>query len=533
MGNQESAPKNNKIIRKQRNDNRTDQNTQQYYQQSNQQYQQQQQQQQQYYQQPKQQNYNNQQYYQQPQQSHQQQQNYNTQQYYQQPNQQHNQQPNRQHNQQNYNNQQYYQQPQQQSHQQQSHQQQSHQQQNYNYQQQSQTLQQSSVKSRLENQNANNNLIASRNLLNSGNNSPPPIMPYPESTQLVQKYNLNAELNPYNFTDEVDKFKNELDNEKTKFNEDEMKRRAEFDRNIEKKNEYLSSQIKNFEEKYNPYKILGLNNDDNNLVNIKKAYKKMALKYHPDKVGDKYNNEFQLVTQSYVYLLNKSEKMSEIKNKTSKKVEFVEYADDINESVENIYVSKDKFDLNTFNKIFEKYKLPDASDDGYGELYKEKIDEKSPAENEIFGKKFNKEVFNSQFDNIKSKKASTDIIEYNEPEALFSSSGSGFTELGLNKVNDFSANNLSYTDYRKAHVDETLLIDTSKVKFKTYNSVEQLENDRSKISYKPNNEEILRNSNLDRMKKQKEDERLKYLQDRDDVINNHYKKINNKLIVHK
>ena len=533
MGNQESAPKNNKIIRKQRNDNRTDQNTQQYYQQ------QQQHQQQKYYQQPLQQNYNtqqysqqsyqnynNQQYYQQPHQ------NYNTQQYYQQP-QQSQQQP-----QQNYNTQQYYQQSQQHQQPQQNYNYQQHQQpqQNYNYQQQSQTLQQTSVKSRLENQNANNNLIASRNLLNAGNNSPPPIMPYPESTQLVQKYNLNAELNPYNFTDEVDKFKNELDNEKTKFNEDEMKRRADFDRNMEKKNEYLSNQIKNFEEKYNPYKILGLNNDDNNLVNIKKAYKKMALKYHPDKVGDKYNNEFQLVTQSYVYLLNKSEKMSEIKNKTSKKVEFVEYADDINESVENIYVSKDKFDLNTFNKIFEKYKLPDAFDDGYGELYKEKIDEKSPAENEIFGKKFNKEVFNSQFDNIKNKKASSDIIEYNEPEALFSSSGSGFTELGLNKVNNFGAennNNLSYTDYRKAHVDETLLIDTSKVKFKTYNSVEQLENDRSKISYKPNQEEILRNSNLDRMKKQKEDERLKYLQDRDDVINNHYKKINNKLIVHK
>ena len=496
MGNQESAPKNNKIIRKQRNDTRIDHN----YQQSKQIYNNQQ---------PKQ-NYNTQQYhqqnYQQPQQNYQQpQQNYNTTQYYQQP-------------------QQYYQQPIQQ---------------NYNntqyYQQQSQNIQQSSVKSRLENQNANNNLIANRNLLNApySTNNPPPIMPYPESTQLVQKYNLNAELNPYNFTEEVDKFKNELDNEKTKFNEDEMKRRADFDRNMEKKNEYLSNQIKNFEEKYNPYKILGLNNDDNNLVNIKKAYKKMALKYHPDKVGDKYNNEFQLVTQSYVYLLNKSEKMNELKNKTSKKVEFVEYADDINESVENIYVSKDKFDLNTFNKIFEKYKLPDAYDDGYGELYKEKLDEKSPAENEIFGKKFNKEVFNSQFDDIKSKKASTDIIQYNEPEALYSSSGSGFTELGLNKVNDFSANNLSYTDYRKAHVDETLLIDTSKVNFKTYNSVEQLENDRSKISYKPNQEEILRNSNLDRIKKQKEDERLKYLQDRDDVINNHYKKINNKLIVHK
>ena len=184
--------------------------------------------------------------------------------------------------------------------------------------------------------------------------------------------------------------------------------------------------------------------------------------------------------------------------------------------------NKKKLDLNSLNELEE---LLISSDTGV------KVAEQIV--NLLKKKKFNKEVFNTQFDNIKSKKASTDIIEYNEPEALYSSSGSGFTELGLNKVNDFSANNLSYTDYRKAHVDETLLIDTSKVKFKTYNSVEQLENDRSKISYKPNQEEILRNSNLDRMKKQKEDERLKYLQDRDDVINNHYKKLNNKLIVHK
>lgn len=520
MGNQESIPEKKKKSNKNKEYyepqyvqkqyyNQQSQNTyvqqnpqyvqQRYNQQQNPQYYNQQQQYQQQY-------YNNQQHYQQNQYIQQQNPQYYNQPQYQQPNQQHyNQQPN------------YQQNPQ-------------------YVQQQSTQLQQNSMKLRMENQNANNNLIANRNLLNANNNAPPPIMPYPESTQLVQKYNLNAELNPYNFTEEVDKFKIELDNEKTKFNEEEMKRRAEFDRNMEKKNEYLNNQIKNFETKYNPYKILGLDNDDNNLVNIKKAYKKMALKYHPDKVGDKYNNEFQLVTQSYVYLINKCEQINEVKNKTSKKVEFVEYTDDVNDSVENIYVSKDKFDLNTFNKIFEKYKLPDAFDDGYGDLYKEDLNEKSTSsDNEIFGKKFNKEIFNSQFDNIKSKKASSDIIEYNEPEALYSSSGSGFTELGLNKVNDFGAknNNLTYTDYRKAHVDETLLIDASKVKFKTYNSVEQLENDRSKISYKPSQEEILRNSNLDRMKKQKEDERLRYLQDRDDIIKNHYKKLNNKLIVHK
>jgi hypothetical protein len=375
--------------------------------------------------------------------------------------------------------------------------------------------------------------IIERNMLGDiySRSNVPPLMPYPVSTQ---KQNLNAELSPYNFTEEVKKFKNDIDEEKVKFDDEERKRRIEFENLMEKKHEYLENQIKNFEEKYNPYKILELQKNETDLSNIKKAYKRMALKYHPDKVGDKYINEFQLVTQSYIYLISKVEKMNELNTKISKKVHFAEYVDDVNDGVENIYVDKDNFDLNKFNQIFDKYKLPDTYDDGYGDLYKEELNDKN-TDNEIFGKKFNKEIFNSQFDSIKNKK-STEIIEYQEPDAIFASNTSGFSELGIKSVNNFGAQNnniLSYTDYKKAHVDETLLIDVNKVKYKQYNSIDQLESDRSKISYKASEDDILRYSHLDRMKKQKEDERQRYLQDRDEIINNQYKKLNNKLIINK
>ncbi len=467
-------------------------------------------QQQQYYQQPphQSQQYSQSQYYQHPQQ---QPQKYSQSQYYQQPQQQ----P-----------QQYYQQP---NNQYQQHHQQQNSQQYYDqrppikppqYNQQHQISHQP-ISSRQQinqvQQNTGNNMIAERNMLGQiyqqggGNgNGGTALMPYPVSTTI--------DLNPYNFNDEVEKFKGEIETEKVKFNEEEKRRRKEFDTAMDNKKKFLDDQIKMFETKYNPYHVLGLVDNDNNLANIKKAYKKMALKYHPDKVGDGYTKEFQLVTQSYIYLLNKVEQMDELNAKMNKKVEFVDYVDDINENVENIYVSKDKFDINQFNKIFEKYKIPDSNDDGYGNLYKEDL-KSSVGSNNIFGEKFNKEVFNTTFEQTK-KKMSSDIIQYQEPEAIFAFGTAGFTELGAGRVEDFSGSN--YTDYKKAHIDETMLIDVNSVKYKQYNSVEQLEKDRANISYKASDEDIIRYSHLEKMKKQKEDDRLRQQLERDELIKNQY-----------
>lgn len=348
----------------------------------------------------------------------------------------------------------------------------------------------------------------------------------------------NIEFTPYNFNDEVSKYKTTLTNENTEFERNEIERRNNFKKKQSEKEKYLNKHIKLFEEKYDPWSILGLKNGDYNIESIKKAYKKSALKYHPDKAGDKYKDMFQIITQSYIYLLQKAEKNNGEQTKISAPVTNVNYEDNINESVENIYVSKDKFDLNQFNQIFEKYKVPSSYDKGYGDMAKESIG--GNGDDQVFGQKFNNDVFNAHFNNVKTKKKmSTSVIEYKDPEALESSLINLNTTFlgGVDDIDDFgsvnASNNLSYTDYRKAHVDETMLIDVNKVNYKTYNSIDHLENERSKLLYEASPEDRRRNEYLERKKLEDDNSRSQRQNQFDNMVEEQYRKINQRLIVHK
>ena len=364
------------------------------------------------------------------------------------------------------------------------------------------------------------------------------ITPYPTNSNNeldIPKTNFdNIKFTPYNFNDEVNKYNKNIDNERDVFENNEKTRRKIFENNEKTKKEFLNKEIKKFETDYNPWKILDLNDNDYNINNIKKAYKKMALKYHPDKAGNKYEDKFQLITQSYIYLLGKAEENNIISTKINKAVENVNYEDNINESVENIYIDKDKFDINQFNKIFDTYKIPNSFDKGYSDLMNKDIQKN---DEQVFGKKFNNDIFNAHFDNIKNKKIGSDIIQYQEPEALDSSNNNlNQTFFGVNDIEDFGSinnSNLSYTDYKKAHVDETLLIDINKVKYKTYNSIDQLESDRSNISYTQNHEDKLRYDYLEKKRLEDDNLRLHHQKNYDDMVKKQYNKINQRLIIHK
>jgi hypothetical protein len=390
----------------------------------------------------------------------------------------------------------------------------------------------------IDKKNVNNTLIQ-RNMLSDiyikNNNY---ITPYPSNSNNdidIPKTNFdNIKFTPYNFNDEVNTYKKNIDTEREQFEHNEREKRKLFENNQRIKKEFLNKEIQKFEVEYNPWKILNLKDNDYNINNIKKAYKKMALLYHPDKAGNKYEDKFQLITQSYIYLLGKAEDNNIINNKINKNVENIDYEDNINESVENIYIDKDKFDINQFNKIFDKYKIPNSFDKGYSDLMKEDIKHK---DEQVFGKKFNSDIFNAHFDNIKNKKIGNEMIEYQEPEALDSSTNNlNQTFFGMNDMDDFGSmnnNNLSYTDYKKAHVDETLLIDVNKVKYKTYNSIDHLENERSSISYNPTHEDKIRYEYLERKRLEEDNLRLQHQKNYDDMISKQYKKINQKLIINK
>jgi len=391
-----------------------------------------------------------------------------------------------------------------------------------------------------------NNAIMERNVLSDLYNSQKQqtrVFDYPSNSNNeldIPKKNFdNIEFTPFNFNDEVNKYKKSLNDEREDFDKIEKVRRSKFEKVESEKKNYLESQIKNFELKYNPWEILGLKYKDYDINNIKKAYKKNALKYHPDRAGNKYEDKFQLITQSYIYLLDKAEQYNQTEIKINKKVENIDYEDNINEKAENIYVSKDKFDLNQFNKIFEDYKVPSTFDKGYSDLMKQDIKtNKNNDNNQVFGKSFNKDVFNAHFEKLKiNNKNNTDMIQYKEPDALDTSLGNlNQSFLGVDEMDDFGAvnsNALSYTDYKKAHVDETMLIDVNKVKYKTYKSIDQLESDRSQLSYTQSPEDRQRQEYMERKRMEDDNIRIQKQRDYDEMVQQNYNKINRKLIVNK
>ena len=162
---------------------------------------------------------------------------------------------------------------------------------------------------------------------------------------------------------------------------------------------------------------------------------------------------------------------------------------------------------------------------------------KNNDEDAIFGKKFNNDIFNAHFDNIKNRKKGNEVIEYREPSAIDSSlSNLNQTHFGIDDIEDFGCvnnNNLSYTDIKKAHVDETLLIDINKVKYKTYKSIDQLEHDRSNISYNLSIEDKIRYDNLEKKRMEEDNFRIQQQKNYDERIKNQYDKLNRKLIINK
>ncbi len=365
---------------------------------------------------------------------------------------------------------------------------------------------------------------------------------YQHNQQSYQQTSLSKQQSksifaPDSINTDLSKLESDIQNEYAQFEQEERQRRKAFEDKQMKKKEYIQKQINSFETEFNPYEILEIHKSEATIDKVKKQYKKMALKYHPDKAGAKYEGKFQLITQSYIYLLNKLEQDDQQKNKTTQKVVKKTYENDLNDGMVNMYVDKDKFDINRFNEIFEKYKIPDVHDDGYGDLMKGKDDLHSKKdENAVFGKNFNQAIFNAHFDELKSKKVGTDVIAYREPEALDLNS-LGCSELGVSKVNDYGTSSmggsLGFSDYKKAHIDETLLINPNSVKLKQYKDVNQLESERSNISFQASREDIEYRERIERKRQEDESNRLHQMKLRDSMIENHYNKMNKKLIVNK
>ncbi len=272
--------------------------------------------------------------------------------------------------------------------------------------------------------------------------------------------------------------------------EDEQARLQEAVERIKRKRaEMFRQELSAFEQKFNPFEVLGLSEATNDVALIKKAYRKQSLRHHPDKGGSEV--KFEAVTKAYMYIMRKLERLNiqvqDFSQLRGGAQEFKESQE--TDQRENIYVDKDRFNPAQFNEIYDKYRLDMPEDDGYGEMMD--ASDRSQQTKEVptaavFSGKFNREVFNSVFDDNKTDDEETQMIVYDEPQPLISS-GLAYAELGSGKITDFGQNDKvsggRYTDYKRAYGRDSKLINPNKVSYKSYKNVDDLEKDRGNISY--------------------------------------------------
>lgn len=222
---------------------------------------------------------------------------------------------------------------------------------------------------------------------------------------------------------------------------------------------------------------------------LKGAYKKAVVRAHPDKGGSE--KEFEAVTRAYAYLgdiLSRIHGGRSVEGKVEAPTKLANGRNTESESwkmVEPVQLNPSKLNLDAFNTMFEKTRIPDPEESGYGDWLKGG-DSSSSSEAPKFGGKFNRDVFNDVFAEEQQKKSSgkgaTNALVAQE---LSLASRMGFaTELGRTGRDDYTVaaneRGVAYTDLKKAYTEyNTFSHQTAGVRVDA-RSIEQVTKDREK-----------------------------------------------------
>ena len=200
---------------------------------------------------------------------------------------------------------------------------------------------------------------------------------------------------------------------------------------------------------------------------LKSAYKKMALKAHPDKKGGS-EEYFEAVTRAYAYLSEILKHMKGSRTPTNTRVEApssLSSRRDMEEEKwkhsEPVRLNAKNLDMNAFNKLFEQTHIPDPDTDGYGDWLKSA--DSSSSSGPKFGGEFNRDVFNRMFEDEarKGKNQSHNLIVHPGEMALTLNPTNGVDFVG-ERPDSFTAapnSKFQFTDLRGAYTTECTIAD--------------------------------------------------------------------------
>lgn len=157
------------------------------------------------------------------------------------------------------------------------------------------------------------------------------------------------------------------------------------------------------------------------------------------------------------------------------------------------------------------------------------------AQPKMFGDNFNKDLFNHTFEKYKSeqKSKSQQLTTYTKPEERISlRNQDSLMVLGQGKISDFggTTDNLSYTDYKQAFTDSTLIDPNSVDISSRKTSIGSVKSERKNISYNMNKQdkEVYAKQLLEQQRS--EENRIKRLQKYDQQTKDSYEKIHSLLL---
>lgn len=346
---------------------------------------------------------------------------------------------------------------------------------------------------------------------------PPPsrnfdtLMVRPESTKIAP--------NLMNVNDKIEQFKREQKQEETSFLQNLEKAKEQFYKKQKTKEEYFQDELKEFEKNYNPFRILHL---DYNATedDVKKAYRKFSLKYHPDR-PEGNAKKFMMVSQAYIYLMQKIKEMqgnnghNDLRNNAKKYFEDMEEKRKQNKAIateieDQMEISEKNFDQDKFNKIFEKNRMPTQYDKGYGNGWEDETHE----ENVVMNNKFTLDLFNQTFNEVKAKKfdkfKGNQVMKIDAPEPQLLSN-LGYEELGQDSIEDFTSGvqeNMNFVDYKAAYTKANVLEYDEKYNRGDYKNLDSLVRARDSQSFTVNTEDKEWIHRQDQYDKQREQKRL-------------------------
>lgn len=218
----------------------------------------------------------------------------------------------------------------------------------------------------------------------------------------------------------------------------------------------------------NLYEVLNINIDASD-IEIKKQYKKLVLKYHPDKNQDDTDVflTFELITLAYNVLSNKELK------KLYNELRLIKW--DFTKLKTESQIAKPNYEKKNFNHLNEEYNKLHGHDSNekllnikeFNTKLEELIEERKKEITKI--KKINKKEFKKEFEKIKrygdDLNMSNDLIPYNlelvllnsidNISKLYDTDKTGINaRFLLNTLPKYKENNLSYDEQIKNYKNE-------------------------------------------------------------------------------